>query len=149
MIALTTKIFAQDTTVVWLQNIDTTAFKFYNDKKYIPKDFYKYIDIKSSKEIANPTEEYTSGCVGREGIPRKKLNWLAKDKNNHIVMKISTGGKAHRVLYYYLDTDKKKLNINQLFFGYQSRDYTFGMTSLKIKTNEFEFLEYDPPTSED
>lgn len=146
--ALTAKFFAQDTTVTWLQNIDTTAFKYYNNKKYIPKDFYKYIDIKSVKEIANPTEEYTAGCVVQKGIPQQKLNWLVKDKKNHIVMKISCGGKAHRVLYYYLDTDKKKLNVNQLFFGHLSRDYTFGMTSLKIKLKEFEFLMYDPPSTD-
>ena len=141
-ITLTTKLFAQDTSVVWLKSIDTTAFKFYNNKKYIPKNFYKYIEIKSLKEIANPSEDYITGCAGRDGIPRKKLDWLAKDKNNHIVMKISCGGKTQTVLYYYLDTDKKKLNINQLFFGSQSRDLSFGKTSLKIKLKEFEFLKY-------
>ena len=146
---LTTRLFAQDTNAVWLKNIDTLDFKIVCNKKAIPTDLLKYIEVDKLKEIANPNEKFISGCVGSFDIPHKRINWVAKDKKNHFVVSISFGGRAHRTCFYYVDNDGKKTNINELYFGnsYASLTaLTFGSTTNKIRTKEFKFLEYDPPT---
>jgi hypothetical protein len=120
-------------------------------KKAIPSDLLNYIQVDKLKEIANPNEKFTSGCVGSFGIPRIRVNWVAKDKKNHFVISISFGGKAHRTCFYYVDKDSKKTNINELYFGnryHALTSLTFGATTKIIKAKEFRFLEYDPPTSD-
>lgn len=149
--ALTTKLFAQDTTVVWLKNIDTTDYKIIYNKKAIPDVLLKYMQVDKLSQIANPGEEYVSGCVGPRDKPHKRLNWVAKDKNNHVVVSISVGGKAHRPRFFYIDKDKGKYNLNELMFGHSyiaTNTLTFGSTSNKIKRREFEFLEVEPPLDE-
>jgi hypothetical protein len=99
-------------------------------------------------EIANPGEKYVSGCVGPSDIPHNRLNWVAKDKNNHTVVSISVGGKAHRTKFFYIDKDKGMYNINELCFGRSFKgtvNLTFGLTSNKIRAKDFEFEDYDPP----
>jgi hypothetical protein len=148
LILLTTDLFSQDTTVTWLRNIDTTDFGMYFNKKTIPKDLLKYIEVDNLNEIANPGKEYSAGCVRQHGTPYKRLNWIAKDHKNHLVVSISHGGKFHRTCFYYLDRDNKKTNINELSFGHRfstTINLNFGATTVKIKRKEFEFEEYYEP----
>ena len=148
MTALTTNLFAQDTGAVWLRNIDTLEFKILYNKKAIPTELLKYIEVNKLNEIANLDEKFISGCVGSSSIPHTRVNWVAKDKKNHYAVSISFGGYAHKTRFYYLDNDKKKININELFFGNSytlTTGLTFGSTTKKINNGEFQFFEWDPP----
>lgn len=147
MAAITAKYFAQDSTVVWLKHIDTTDFKITYNRKFIPTVLLKYLEVSKMSEIANPGEKFVSGCVGPFDMPHKRLNWIAKDKKNHVVVSICVGGKAHRPRFFYIDKDTGKYNINELMFGniYSVvNGLTFSNTVNKIKRNEFEFIKVDP-----
>jgi len=136
--------FSQDSTVTWIKNIDTLSFKMLTGKKDIPKEFYKFVEIKSLKEIANPTDEWTPSCIR---TPHKKLHWIAKDKNNHWVLSVTTGGKGVFAGYYFFDKEKGKLNFNELNF--RKRYMTFGQTITCIKSGQFSFDEFDPDQYKD
>ena len=149
---LTVDLFSQDTTTTWLRNIDTADFKVYFNKKAIPADLLKYIEVDNLKEIANPGKKYVAGCVGPHGAPHMRLNWVAKDKKNHFAVSISFGGKAHATRFYYIDHDNNKTNINELSFGHSFKEainLSFGGATTKIKTKEFEFEEYEEPESDE
>ena len=133
--------FGQDTNVVWLRHIDTTSFKISYSKKIIPQDFYNYIGIKDLKGIANPNEECNLGCVSRKGVPNRQFNWAATDQKNHYIISVTTGGYMHRTMYYFLDRDSKKLNVNILNFEHGSRNYTLEKAVTAIKNRDFEFVE--------
>ena len=134
---LTTKfLFSQDTTVTWINNIDTNSFKVCFKKRCIPKEFYSIINVDNSKDIANAKKKYQTGCVGH-GLPHHRLNWLAKDKNNHWVLSISYGGLHNRTDYFFIDKEKGKININcfnlRLSRNCNQFDLSFGNTITRIK----------------
>lgn len=131
--------FSQDTTVTWLNNIDTSSFQIFYKKKNIPVYFYSIIGIKNKKDIASSNKSYQTGCVGRHGLPRKRLNWLAQDNNNHWVLSVSYGGFAHGTKYFFINKDNGKLNVNCFhFFGTPNyNDLTFGATIYRLKARQF------------
>ena len=110
------QLFAQDTTVTWLNNIDTSAFTISYDKKRIPEELYPAIGIKSLRDIANPGKRYRRGCVGGARLPNKRLNWMASDKNNHWILSVSYGGYACGTKFYFIDKDSGQLNTNIMYF---------------------------------
>lgn len=132
---------SQDTNVVWLKNIDTLSFKLQYNKKFIPNDLCKYLEITKS-EIANPNEPYRSGCLSQKGVPSTRLNWIAKDNQNHLVISVSIGGLAHRTLYFFLDKLPLLYNINEISFGHDSRELSLGKVVTRIQSKLFEFEEY-------
>ncbi|HXU26674.1 MAG TPA: hypothetical protein VN698_05525 [Bacteroidia bacterium] len=140
--------------MAWLLNIDTLQFKTYYSKKAIPTALLKYIEVDKLKEIANPNKEFASGCIRRHGVPHIRLNWIAKDKQNHIIASISFGGKGRITNFYYLDNDNNKTttNINELSFdgGYtEITALTLGTTVTRIKAGQFKFEEYEEPESDE
>ena len=145
MTVISYRLMSQDTNVVWLKNIDTLNFKLQYNKKFIPKDLYKYLEI-TKIEMANPNEPYRAGCVGQKGVPSTRLNWVAKDNQNHLVISISIGGLAHRTLYFFLDKQSLAYNINELSFGHDSRELSLGKVVNRIQSKSFEFEEYRATT---
>ena len=130
--------FSQDTTVTWIKNIDASSFKMLYDKKDIPKEFYRVLDIKDLKRLANPKDKYSPGCTNPI---RGQLKWIAKQKNRWVIS-VVYGGKGVSNCYYFLDKEKGNLNINEIKF--QRRYLTFGQTVQNIKAGKYEFEEYDP-----
>lgn len=137
-------LFSQDTTVLWIRNIDTLAFKLSYDKQDIPKEFYKTIGISSTEQIANPSDNWTSSCMNPI---HHKLEWIAKDKNNHWVISITYGGRASGINYYLFDMEKVKLNINELLI--YDKYLTLGSLVNHIKAGKYEFEDIEPSNSED
>lgn len=135
---MSTSSFPQDTTVTWIKNIDTSSFKMFYSKSNIPKEFYKFIGIDNKKDMANPTDKWTPSCIGKQ---HHRLNWIARDKNNHWVISVTYGGKGVWTNYHYFDKENGKLNINELIFN--RRDLPFGQTVKEIKSGNFEFEEID------
>ncbi len=129
-------MFCQDTSAAWLTNIDSAKFKIYYKKRAIPRDFYQYVGIDNLSEIVSANKRYRQGCVGR--LPGNRLNWLAKDNNNHWVLSVSFGGKAHGTKYIYIDRDKNSYNVNGFrFFGADRNDLTLGRTIQKIRDKQY------------
>jgi len=128
--------------VVWLRNIDTLNFKYEHNINFIPKALYTYLET-SESDIANPNEQYRSGCVGQEGVPSKRLNWVAIDNQNHLIISINMGGWAHRTLYFFLDKKANTYNVNELSFGRDSRELSLGTIVKRISRKEFEFEEQE------
>ncbi len=137
---MTNTAFSQDTTVTWINNIDTNAYKVCFKKRCIPKEFYSIINIKKSTDIANANKDYQTGCVGH-GLPLHRLNWLAKDKNNHWVLSISNGGLVQETCYFFIDKEKGKININcfnlRLSRNCEQFDFPFGSAIIRIKEKLF------------
>lgn len=134
--------FAQDTSVTWINNIDTTTFKIFYSRKSIPKDFYKIIGISKRGDIVSAHKAYQKGCVNR-GRASKRLNWLAKDNNNHWVLSISYGGRASGTKYIYIDCNKDGLNINGFYFtGGHHNNYSLGQTITKLKEGQFYRMDF-------
>ena len=136
-------LFSQDTSVTWMNKIDTATFKMFYNKESIPKDFYKIIGIDKQSEIVSANKPYRHGCLG--GLPGHRLNWLAKDKNNHWVLSISFGGRANGTKYLFIDSAKGKLNVNGFRFyeNQMGRDLTFGGTLLELKKGQYFRLPVD------
>jgi hypothetical protein len=132
---LTTRLlFSQDATVTWFKNIDTLSYKLFNTKDKIPKECYAVVGIYKLKEIANPDEICALGCVGKKGVPRIRLNWIAKDDKKHIIISTTTSGRGIFNHYYYFDYEKGKLNVNEIVFRYS---LTFGQTIQKTNSKEY------------
>ncbi|WP_430402973.1 hypothetical protein [Fluviicola sp.] len=100
--------FSQDTTVAWIQNLDTTSFKMFYNKKKIPKKFYEILGVKSIGEIANPKDNYSPSCVGSF---RGQLHWIAKQENRWVFF-ITRGSSAVCDMLYFIDLDNHKVNAN-------------------------------------
>jgi len=132
--------WGQDTTVTWINNIDTNSFKLLYDKKEIPKEFYLILQMRTIKDIASANEPFQGGCTGGgKGWPSQHLNWLAVDKNNHWVLSVSHGGRGYWTDYYYFDKEKGQLNVNILMFKGNIGDsgFTFEQTIPKLKARQF------------
>ncbi len=135
------RIFSQDTSVAWIKNIDTSRFEMRYDKKDIPKEFYKVLNIENINKLANPTDKYSPGCTNPI---REQLHWIAKE-NNRWVICITYGGRGIFTRFFFLDTDKGKLNINEMHFQTPKRNDTlFGQIVASIKSGQYEFEEFDP-----
>ncbi|MEO8149095.1 MAG: hypothetical protein ABI723_15725 [Bacteroidia bacterium] len=135
---MTNLVLSQDTTVSWFKNIDTLSYKIYFNEDKIPKECYAVIGIYKLKEIANPDKPVTLGCVGKEGVPRLKFNWIAKDNKNHIIISITSGGRGVFNHYYYFDKEKGKLNVNEIIFRHK---LTFTETIYRINSKDYELEE--------
>jgi hypothetical protein len=132
--------FSQDTTVTWIKNIDTTAFKLLYNKKDIPKEFYRVLNVKKINKLANPTDNYSPGCTNPI---RGQLHWLAKQKNKWVIC-VTYGGKGVYTKFYFLDKDKGTLNINVLNFPRPKKsNTTFGQIVTTIKSGQYSFEEFD------
>jgi|ERR1041385_2098482 hypothetical protein len=132
------EVNAQDTTVVWLNNIDTSGYTIQYNKKYIPEEFYSIIGIEKPKEIANANKRFNKGCTDSGIFPHKRLNWIASDNHNHWILSISYGGYASGTKYYFIDKEKEKPNTNIFYFtGSNNGNLTFGETTLKLATKQF------------
>lgn len=131
-------LFSQDTTVTWIRNIDTSSYKISYRKSNIPKEFYKFIGINRKNEIVNPSKNWTPSCISRKHY---RLNWIAKDKNNHWVISVTYGGRGVFTTYQYFDKVNDKLNLNELDFG--RGNFQFSQTVKYIKSGDFEFEEID------
>ena len=142
ILLLTSRLsFSQDTTVAWIKNIDTSAFKLFYNKKQIPKEFYPVLNIEKIRKLANPSDNYSPGCTNPI---RGQLHWIAK-QNNRWVISVTYGGKAVHTRYFFLDKDKGTLNINELNFNLPRRGKTtFGKTVTAIKNGQYTFEEFDP-----
>ncbi|HYG50878.1 MAG TPA: hypothetical protein VD905_08235 [Flavobacteriales bacterium] len=127
--------FCQDTTITWYKDLDSINYRLSYSKDQLPKESYAVIGIDSLKEITNPNEKFRTGCVDRDGLPSKQLNWIATDNKGHMVICVTHGGRALITDYFLFDTDKGVLNINQLVFR---RKLTFGQTIARIKSGEYE-----------
>jgi len=101
----------QSITNSWLKNIDTSSYKVYYKKKFVSRKIISAIDMKKSW-IAEPDGKFSAGCTGSG--KRKRLNWVAKDKNGHVILSISYGGIASGISYYFIDSDSGNLNVNKL-----------------------------------
>jgi hypothetical protein len=132
------QLFAQDTTVAWINNIDTSVYTIKYNKKDIPTEFYSIIGIEKQNEIASANELYQKGCTGSGLLPRKRLNWIANDNHNHWVLSISYGGRANGTEYYFIDKEKEKPNSNCFYFyGSNAMNLTFGETTLRMAAKQF------------
>jgi hypothetical protein len=89
-------------------------------------------------DIAEPADNWTASCLSK---PHQGLNWIAKDKNNHIIISVTYGAKAVITRYFYFDKDSGKLNVNELEFN--RKRLSFQQTVSLIKAGEFEFEEVD------
>jgi len=132
--------FSQDSTVTWIKNIDTSSFKMLYNKKDIPKEFYRVLNVKDINKLANPTDKYSPGCTNPI---RGQLHWIAKQKNRWVIC-VTYGGKGVHTRFYFLDKEKGTLNINEINFPTPMRsDATFGQVVASIKSRQYEFEEYD------
>lgn len=132
--------FSQDSTVTWIKNIDSTAFKMFYNKKDIPKEFYRVLNIKDISKIANPTDKYSPGCVNPI---RGQFHWMAKQKSRWVIS-VTYGGRAVSTRYYFLDKEKDSLNINEINFDVPKRGKTtFGQIVTTIKSGQYSFEEFD------
>lgn len=132
------QLFAQDTTVTWLFNIDTSAYAIYFDKKQIPQELYSVIGIESTKDIANPGRAYQRGCEGNGVLPRQRLNWIASDTSNHWIISVSYGGRASGTKFYFIDKDSGRLNSNILYFKrYQAEKLTLDAIIPLLQSRQF------------
>ena len=132
--------FSQDTTVTWIKNIDTTAFKLLYNKKDIPKEFCRVLNVKDINKLANPTDKYSPGCINPI---RGQLHWLAKHKNKWVIC-VTYGGKGVYTKFFFLDKDKGTLNINELNFPEPKKsNTTFGEIVTTIKSGQYSFEEFD------
>jgi hypothetical protein len=132
--------FSQDTTVTWIKNIDTTAFKLLYNKKDIPKEFYRVLNVKDINKLANPTDKYSPGCINPI---RGQLHWLAKQKDKWVIC-VTYGGKGVYTKFFFLDKEKGTLNINELNFPEPKKsNTTFGQIVTTIKSGEYSFEEFD------
>lgn len=120
-------LFGQDTTSTWMFNLNTSEFKVYYKTKYIPKEFYNIISVEDINDIVDNHKNFKRFCVG-PGIT-KKLNWIAKDKNNKWVLSVPYGGRVFQTIFYCFDFDSKKLNANGFYIIIENHD--------KISFNEF------------
>ena len=133
--------FSQDTTVTWIKKIDTSAFKMFYNKKDIPKEFYRVLNVKDIKKLANSTDKYSPGCTNPI---RGQFHWMARQKNRWVIS-VTYGGKGVYTRYYFLDKDKGTLNINELIFDVPKRGKTtFGQIVSTIKSGQYSFDEFDP-----
>jgi hypothetical protein len=133
--------FSQDTTVTWIKNIDTSSFKIIYNKKSIPKEFYRILEIKKIEELANSTDKYTPSC---KGLIRGQFHWMARQKD-YWVISVTYGGKTVGTRYLFLDKNESKLNINEINFNLPR----FGMTSFgqivsEIRLGQYEFEKFYP-----
>jgi hypothetical protein len=133
--------FSQDTTVTWIKNIDTSAFKVFYNKKDIPKEFYRVLNVKDIKKLANSTDKYSPGC--RNPI-RGQFHWMAIQKNRWVIS-VTYGGRGVTTCYYFLDKEKGTLNINKIIFDVPKRGKTtFGQIVATIKSGQYSFDEFNP-----
>lgn len=135
-------LYGQDTSVSWVRNIDTVQFKNFYHKKLIPKQLVQYLTDKGLKDIANPGEKYRSGCVGPRSLPAYRLNWIAKDKHNHLIISIASGGWAHGTLFYCIDKEKGRININEIILEHQSTNWTLTEVASALRKRQFVFETY-------
>ena len=133
-VLITRLLFSQDTTVTWFKNIDSLSYKLFYTKDKIPKECYAVIGIYNLKEIANSTEPYTLGCVGKKGVPGLRFNWIAIDNKKHTIISFTNGGRGVFNHYYYFDHEKGKLNVNEIIFRHS---LTFGQTVRRINLKEY------------
>ncbi|MGZ3862890.1 MAG: hypothetical protein ACXVPN_10800 [Bacteroidia bacterium] len=135
-------LLSQDTTVAWLNNIDTATFKIYYKKGSIPKDFYTFVGIDNLSEIVSANKPYRKGCLG--SLPGQRLNWLAKDNRGHWVLSVSFGGRAPGTKYLYIDHEKNIYNINGFWFLDDDRNnLTLGGALRKIKSGQYMRIDSD------
>ncbi len=141
ILLLTSRLsFSQDSTVTWINNIDTSAFKMLYNKKDIPKEFYRVLNIKDIKKLANPTDKYSPSCINPI---RGQLHWMARQKNRWVIC-VTYGGKGVYTKFFFLDKEKGSLNINEINFPEPKKsDTTFGQVVADIKSGQFSFEEYD------
>ncbi len=139
---ITCRVFySQDTTVVWIKNIDTTTYKIFYKKKEIPKEFYRVLNIKDIKKLANPKDKYSPGCINPI---RGQFHWMAIQKKKWIIC-VTYGGKGVYTKFFFLDKDKGILNINELNFPEPLKsNTTFGQVVTIIKAGQYAFEEFDP-----
>jgi hypothetical protein len=75
-----------------------------NDKNDIPVLVQKQLDcFTNGFDIANPNENYQSGCDAEEGVPSRHLNILAKNEN-YIMLNYTTynlGVSGHNIWIKY------------------------------------------------
>lgn len=133
-------LFSQDSTVTWIKNIDTSLFKMLYNKKDIPKEFYRVLNVKDINKLANPTDKYTPSCMNPI---RGQLHWAAKHKNKWVIC-VTYGGKGVSTKFFFLDKEKGELNINELNFPIPKKsNTTFGQIVMSIKSGEYSFEEFD------
>ena len=101
------KSFSQTGSKAWLDTIDTHSFRVYKNKNKVPEEFLKALDIESKRKIANPYGHFRKGCTGFG--KSRRLNWIAKDKNNHSIISISHGGRSYGTEYYYCEITENKV----------------------------------------
>ena len=128
----------QSITNSWLKNIDTISYKVYYKKKFVSRKIIATIDMKKSW-IAEPNGRFRAGCTGKG--KSKRLNWVAKDKNGHIILSISHGGLASGISYYFIDSDSGSLNANKLEIS--GRNNSFVDVVDKIQSLDYSVIRYD------
>lgn len=132
--------FSQDTTVAWIQNMDTASFKMFYNKKDIPKKFYEILGIENIGKIADPTDNYSPGCTNPI---RAQLHWIAKQKNRWVFF-ITYGSSAVSDKLYFIDLDNHKVNVNlvRLPGKYKRDSFHFGQLVALINSGLYEFEDY-------
>lgn len=133
-------LFSQDTTVTWISNIDTSAFKIYYDKKYIPIEFYSIIRISNLKEIYNSGKRFKTGNPFVQDKLIRRFNWLAVDKSKHWVLSVTYKSRGYGTSYFYIDKEKKEYIIVNCFGFLGLPNYNelkFHETLERLKSRQF------------
>jgi hypothetical protein len=102
---------AQIDSMLLFHSIDLASIKISEEKKDIPTEYYSYVGIKSTSEIANSIENWNAGCIKSDNLPNKKFHWIATDKNGNVFISISYGGVGVWTCCYAINL-KKKINIH-------------------------------------
>ncbi|MNV00555.1 hypothetical protein D3C71_907210 [compost metagenome] len=132
--------FSQDSTVAWIQNMDTTSFKMFYHKKKIPKKFYEILNIKKISQVANPGDDYSPGCTNPI---RSQLHWIAKQKNRWVLF-MTYGSSAVSDRLYFIDLDNDKVNVNlvRLPGKYERDSFHFGQLVALINSGLYRLEDY-------
>jgi hypothetical protein len=115
VLTLATKLlFSQDTSATWINKIEKLSFKVYHGKRHIRKEMFSSIGIERKIEIARRYGYFSKGC---RGLRHKRLNWLAKDKDDHYILSISNGGRFYGTRYFFMEYNKEKLKVEELLIA--------------------------------
>ncbi|MCB0787592.1 MAG: hypothetical protein KDC02_25645 [Flavobacteriales bacterium] len=82
------------------QQLNPKSFTMVKKKGGVPTQVFTTIGLEDLNELANPGKHYTRGCIRKDGVPNKRLNWAAHNAQGSWWLSVSYGGRANYTVFY-------------------------------------------------
>ncbi len=120
----------------WVYKIDSNDFKVFSNKTKIPIAFLNEVELKRSS-ISNQKGNFNPSCVG--GGKKVRLNWAARDSDNHWIISLSFSGKSYYTKVYLVSFDNSIVEANYIRLHHTLPEASFSESVDKIMAGNFDW----------